>query len=46
MEENKKSLGEKLSLPLSIVVAGLLIAGGIYLNGKGRGAVNPYSYLR
>jgi protein-disulfide isomerase len=34
MEENKKGLGEKISLPVSIVLAGLLIAGGIYLNGR------------
>jgi protein-disulfide isomerase len=38
MEENKianqKSLIEKMSLPISIIIAGLLIAGGIYLNGK------------
>jgi protein-disulfide isomerase len=27
-------MSEKLSLPVSIVLAGLLIAGGIYLNGK------------
>lgn len=34
MDENKKSLSEKISLPVSIVLAGLLIAGGIYMNGK------------
>jgi protein-disulfide isomerase len=34
MEENKKSIIEKITLPLSIIVAGLLIAGGIYLNGR------------
>ena len=34
LNQNKKSLGEKITLPLSIIVAGLLIAGGIYLNGK------------
>ncbi|MEK7642304.1 MAG: DsbA family protein [Patescibacteria group bacterium] len=33
-EENNKSLMEKISLPLSIIVAGALIAGGVYLNGK------------
>ena len=27
-------MNEKLSLPISIVIAGLLIAGGIYLNGR------------
>ena len=27
-------MSEKLSLPISIILAGLLIAGGIYLNGK------------
>lgn len=27
-------MSEKISLPVSIVIAGLLIAGGIYLNGK------------
>jgi protein-disulfide isomerase len=27
-------MSEKISLPLSIVIAGLLIAGGIYINGK------------
>ena len=30
----KKSISDKIILPLSIVVAGLLIAGGIYLNGR------------
>ena len=34
LNQNKKGLGEKLSLPVSIVLAGLLIAGGIYLNGR------------
>jgi len=34
MNENKKSLGDKITLPLSIIIAGLLIAGGIYLNGR------------
>jgi len=34
MEENKKSMSEKLSLPVSIIIAGLLIAGGIYMNGR------------
>jgi len=34
MDENKKSIGDKIALPLSIIIAGLLIAGGIYLNGK------------
>jgi protein-disulfide isomerase len=34
MDENKKGLSEKITLPLSIITAGLLIAGGIYLNGK------------
>jgi protein-disulfide isomerase len=34
MEENKKSLSDKISLPISIIIAGALIAGGIYLNGK------------
>ncbi|MFH0804200.1 MAG: DsbA family protein [Candidatus Zambryskibacteria bacterium] len=34
LNENKKSLGDKITLPVSIVIAGLLIAGGIYLNGK------------
>lgn len=34
MEENKKSMSDKLSLPISIIIAGLLIGGGIYLNGK------------
>lgn len=32
--ENKKSLSDKITLPLSIIVAGLIIAGGIYLNGR------------
>ena len=27
-------MSEKISLPLSIIIAGLLIAGGIYWNGK------------
>ena len=27
-------MSEKISLPVSIILAGLLIAGGIYLNGK------------
>lgn len=31
---NTTSVSEKLMLPLSIVVAGILIAGGIYMNGK------------
>lgn len=31
---NKKSFADKLGLPLSIVIAGALIAGGIYLNGR------------
>jgi protein-disulfide isomerase len=34
LNQNKKGISEKFSLPLSIIVAGLLIAGGIYLNGK------------
>jgi protein-disulfide isomerase len=34
MDENKKSLGDKITLPLSIIIAGLLIAGGIYMNGR------------
>lgn len=34
MEENKKNMSEKLSLPISIIIAGLLIAGGIYMNGR------------
>jgi protein-disulfide isomerase len=34
MDENKKSLSDKITLPISIVLAGLLIAGGIYLNGR------------
>lgn len=34
MEENKKGILEKLTLPLAIIVAGLLIGGGIYLNGR------------
>lgn len=34
MEENKKSLFDKVSIPASIIIAGLLIGGGIYLNGK------------
>lgn len=34
MDENKKGLMDKISLPVSIVLAGLLIAGGIYLNGR------------
>jgi len=34
MEENRKSMSEKMSLPVSIIIAGLLIAGGIYMNGK------------
>jgi protein-disulfide isomerase len=34
MEENKKGLWDKISLPVSIILAGLLIAGGIYLNGR------------
>jgi len=34
MEENKKGMGDKLSLPISIIIAGLLIGGGIYMNGK------------
>lgn len=34
LNENKKSLSDKIALPLSIIVAGLLIAGGIYLNGR------------
>jgi protein-disulfide isomerase len=34
MDENKKSLSDKITLPLSIIIAGLLIAGGIYLNGR------------
>jgi len=34
MEENKKGMSEKLSLPISIIIAGLLIAGGIYMNGR------------
>jgi protein-disulfide isomerase len=32
--QNKKGLIDKLSLPFSIIIAGLLIAGGIYLNGR------------
>lgn len=32
--ENKKSLSDKLMLPVSIILAGLLIGGGVYLNGK------------
>ena len=32
--ENKKGLSDKIILPLSIIVAGALIAGGIYLNGR------------
>ena len=34
MEENKKGMSDKLSLPISIIIAGLLIGGGIYMNGK------------
>ena len=34
MEENKKNLSDKILLPLSIVIAGLIIAGGVYLNGR------------
>jgi protein-disulfide isomerase len=34
MEENKKGLMDKMSLPVSIIIAGLLIAGGVYLNGR------------
>lgn len=34
LNQNNKSLSEKITLPLSIIVAGLLIGGGIYLNGK------------
>lgn len=34
MEENKKTISEKISLPVSIILAGLLIAAGIYMNGK------------
>jgi protein-disulfide isomerase len=34
LNETKKSMGEKMSLPMSIIIAGLLIAGGIYLNGR------------
>ncbi len=40
MEENlnspnqAKGWGDKITLPLSIIIAGALIAGGIYLNGK------------
>ena len=34
MEENKKGMGDKLSLPISIIIAGLLIGGGVYMNGK------------
>lgn len=30
----KKSVMDKIGLPVSIVIAGLLIAGGIYLNGR------------
>lgn len=30
----KSGLGDKITLPLSIIIAGLLIGGGIYLNGK------------
>ena len=34
MEENKKGMSDKLSLPISIIIAGLLIGGGFYMNGK------------
>jgi protein-disulfide isomerase len=34
MDENKKNLMDKMGLPVSIVIAGLLIAGGVYLNGR------------
>lgn len=33
MDENKKGLSDKITIPASIIIAGLLIAGGIYLNG-------------
>lgn len=34
MDENKKSLMDKISLPVSIIIAGVLIGGGVYLNGR------------
>ncbi len=34
MDENKKGLSDKITLPISIIIAGFLISGGIYLNGK------------
>ena len=34
MEENKKGISDKIALPLSIIIAGLLIGGGIYMNGR------------
>ncbi len=34
MNEDKKVASDKILLPLSIIIAGLLIGGGIYMNGR------------